>query len=242
MISVGCCVTDFCIDCDFIDRIKRFLCSDHGCSYHPPENNSVDHSKKIANELAAMKEKARKQGTLISSGVLEQINAFMNQFIEHLKTINSEKYGGKQLNLKIDIIESELGKLRDEVTNFIGDRLDERLVVTDKELSIILEEQDEQKRTKNFNDFYVRVHKKAVMDLTQKIEEVIARQFVLVDDEICSRLKEVDADMKKAHEDYEEMERMMEEKDTALATKQVEYMYAINLYDIVIDELNSVAE
>jgi len=231
-----CCV----VDCGFCCVFDS--CSDHGCSYHPIEKKTVDHSKKIADELAAMKEKARKEGTQIGSEVLESINIFMRQFIEHLKTINKGTYGGKQLNLKMDVIEKELGKLRNEVKNFIGDRLDERLVITDKELSVILAEHDDKKRKKNFDDFYVRIHKQSVMDLTKKVEEVITSQFVLVDDEIRGRLKEIDTDMKKAHEDYEEIEHMMVEKDTALATKQVEYMYAINLYDIVIDELNSVAE
>ena len=238
---MGCCIGDCCvIDCGFCCIFDS--CSNHGCDYHPVEKNTVDHSKKIADELAEMKEKARKEGTIIGNEVFEYINVYMQQFIDHLKKINAGTYGGKRLNLKMDVIEKELATLRDEVKNFIGDRLDECLVTTDSELTVILEEHDEKKRKKNFDDFYVRIHKQAVMDLTKKIEEVIALQFGLVDAEIRNRLKEVDADMKNADAGYKEMERMLEAKDDALASKQVEYMYLISLSDLVIDELNSVAE
>lgn len=238
---MGCFDCISCVDCDFIDRIKRWLCSDH-CSYHPPTNDTVDHSKKIADELAEMKEKARTDGKKIGNETFENINFFMKNFLEDIKKINTDTYGGKQLNIKIDVIEKEIAKLRDEVTDFVGNRMDERLVTTDKELSVILAEENDKKREHNFDEFYVRIHKQAVLDLTKKVEEVIARQFVLIDDEIKSRLNDVNADMKKAMSSYEEMNRILEEKDTALASRQVECMYTISVSDIVCDELKSVAE
>lgn len=231
-----CCVMDcgFCCIVDF--------CSDHGCEYNPIEINTADHAKKTADDLAEMKEKAHREGMELGKEIFERINIFMKQFVDHLEAINAGTYGGKQLNLKINVIKKELEKLSGEVQNFIGDRLDERLVLTDKELSVILEEHDDKKRAKNFNAFYVRIHKQAVRDLIEKIEEVIKRQYALVDGEIRSRLEEVNADMKKADESYKELERMMEEKDTALAAKQVDNMYIIGLSDVVLDELKSAAE
>ena len=238
---MGCCVGDCCvIDCGFCCVLD--FCSDHGCSYHPVEKITVDHSKKIADELAEMKEKASKEGVQIGNEAFDNINVYMKQFLDHLKTINEGTYGGKQLNIKMDVIQREIDKLRDEVTGFIGERMDDRLVLSDSELSVILEERDDKKRKSNFDDFYRRVHKQAVIDLSKKIEEVIARQFSLVDTEIRNRLKEVDASMNEALAGYKETERLMEEKDAALASKQVECMYLVGISDILIDELNTVAE
>ena len=232
----NCCVFDcgFCCVFDF--------CSDHGCGYHPVEKITVDHSKKIADELAEMKKRAGKEGEQIGNEAFDSINVNMRKFIDDLKTINKDTYGGKQLNIKMDVIEKEIDKLRTEVTSFVGARMDDRLVLSDSELSVILEERDDRKRSLNFDDFYKRVHKQAVIDLSKKIEEVIARQFALVDSEIRNRLKEVDATMNNALVGYKETERMMEEKDSALASKQIECMYAVGLSDILLDELSSMAE
>lgn len=238
---MGCCIGDCCVfDCGFCCIFDS--CSDHGCSYHPVEKITVDHSKKIADELAEMKERASKEGQKIGNEAFDCINIYMKQFLDHLKTINKGTYGGKQLNIKIDVIEKEIDKLRQEVTSFVGNRLDDRLVLSDSELSVILEERNDSKRSQNFDDFYVRVHKQAVLDLSKKIEEVIVRQFALVDMEIRNRLKEVDTSMKQALASYKEAERMIEEKDSALASKQVECMYAVGLSHIMLDELASKVE
>lgn len=239
---MSCCVGDCCVvDCGFCCVMD--FCSDTGCGYHPDANNhTVEHSTKISNELAEMKERAATEGGKIGEEAFESINVYLQQFIEHLKTINATIYGGKKLNIKIDIIEKEIAKLRDEVTNFVGICIDDRLVLTDRELSIILEERDDKKRSRNFDDFYKRVHKQAVLDLSKKIEEVIARQFVLVDVEIRNRLKEVDGAMQEALASYTEAERMKKEKDVSFGGKQVECMYVVTLADIMLDELNAIME
>ncbi len=237
----GCCIVDCCIaDCGFCCIFD--FCSDSGCSYHPTQNDTVDHSKIIADELAEMKARANNEGRQIGNEAVNNINCTMKNFIELIKTINTQKVGGKQLNIKIDVIERELEKLQKEVANFIGDRLNDRLVTTDKELSVILEERDDSKRSENFENFYRRVHKKAIQDLTKKTEEVIARQFALVDSELQNRLKEVDDSMQETLRNYKEAEKQKESKDVSLASKQIECMYKADLAEIVLDELNSAAK
>ncbi len=235
---MGCCIGDCCVvDCGFCCIMD--FCSERAssCSYHPQEKITVDHSKKIADELAKMKKRAADEGKQIGTEAFANINQYMSEFIQHLKKINSGTYGGKKLNIKIDVIEQEIDKLRTEVANFIGDRLNDRLILTDSELSVILEERNDKKRSKNFDDFYARVHKKAVLDLVGKIEEVIAKQFAMVDTEIRMRLKEVDSSMQDALKSYNDAEKMKEQQDSALAQKQIDCMYKVAVADIMLDEL-----
>ena len=235
---MGCCIGNCCVlDCGFCCIMK--FCSDRAssCSYHPQEKITVDHSKKIADELAAMKKRAAKEGKQIGDEAFSNINIYMQQFIDHLKKINEGTYGGKKLNIKMDVIEQEINKLRSEVANFIGDRINDRLVLTDSELSVILEERNDKKRSQRFDDFYTRIHKEAVLDLVGKIEEVIAKQFAMVDSEIRTRLKEVDYSMKEALQSYNDAEKLKEQQDAALAEKQIDCMYNITVADIMIDEL-----
>lgn len=228
-----CCVAD-CGFCCIID-----FCSDHGCSYHPQEKITVDHSKKIADELAEMKERARRDGKEISIQALENINIFMDSFVKQLKEINEVDYDGKKLNIKVNVIEGKLNKLKNEVGDFIGNRMDERLVLTDKELTIILEERNDKKRKKNFDDFYIRIHKKAISDLAKKIEGTIEEQKAFINAEVKNRLNEVQVDMNKALKDYKETKNLIKNKSTDLSVKQMEWIYEMALADILIDELNN---
>ena len=238
---MGCCVGDCCVmDCGFCCVFD--FCSDSGCGYHPTNNDTVDHSKKIADELAGMKNRAHKDGEKIGNEAFSNINQFMSQFITYLKKINEGTYGGKKLNIKIDIIEREFEKLRQEVTSFVGKRMDDRLVLTDRELSVILEEKDDDERAKNFDSFYKKIHRKAVLDLSEKIEEVISKQFAIVDLEIRDRLKEVDMSMKIALSEYEQAEKLKKENSVEWARKNIDSMYKVTVADLLLNELNRNAE
>lgn len=228
----GCCVMD-CGFCCIFDS-----CSDSGCGYHPSKADTVDHSTKIANELAEMKERAHKDGEKVGNEAFIEANKAMSRFIVCLKSINDGNYGGKKLNIKVEVIEKEFEKLRQEVTSFVGNRMDERLVLTDSELSIILKEEDDEERAKNFDAFYTRIHKQAIMDLSKKIEEVIAKQFGIVDAEVRQRLKEVDVSMKNALSEYEQAEMLKRKNSLELAKKDVDSMYKITVANLLLNELN----
>lgn len=253
---MGCCVGNCCvIDCGFCCVFD--FCSDNPCSYNPPPKplpnessggggyspsiSAPTHETKVANELADMKERAANEGRKIGDEAFDNINTFMSQFINDLKSVNKGIYGGKKLNIKIDVIENEIEKLRDEVREFIGNKLYDRLVLTDSELSLILEERDDKKRKRRFDDFYKRVHQSAIRELADKIEDIITRQFSIVATEINNRLNEVDSSMQKALQDYDDAMQMKSQQDNSLAKKQVECMYKITVADIMLEELKASA-
>ncbi|MDN0047006.1 hypothetical protein QVN49_08280 [Megasphaera hexanoica] len=232
---MGCCVGDCCvIDCGFC---CIFDCGDCG-DMKLEQVVTVDHATKTSNELDEKRKLAREEGEKEGDAVFSNINQFMKLFIEELKKINEGTYGGKKLNIKIDIIEIEFKKLRQEVTGFIGKRMEDRLVQTDKELSIILQEPDDDERAKNFEAFYQKVRRKAILDLSDKIEEVIAKQFAIVDSEIRNRLKEVDLSMKNALNEYEQAEKLKKENSIELARKDIDSMYKMTVANILLNELN----
>lgn len=228
----GCCV----VDCGFCCIADFFSCSD-SCSYHPQENKTEAHAKKIANELAALKEKAAKTNGIIEKEAVEDINIQMNQFIEKLKKINQEKYGGKTLNINIGLIERNKKNLENDIVGFIGRKLEDRLVLTDKELALILKEPDDEKRDKNFDAFYIKVRKDAILKLIEEIESTIAKQASMINSEIKNRLNEVQASMDEALAAYNEICELKEKEGSGLEKKRVEYMYRCTLCDILLDEI-----
>lgn len=243
-----CCVADcgFCCIGDF--------CSDSGCSYHPDRNDTADHAKKIADETAAMKTLARAKGREIGRELLGSrpskgqdneisqtafggLNSYMSQLMEFLSQYNQKEYGGKKLDLHLEKVQAEIKDLQESVLDYIGDRLDERLVETDPELSVILQERDDETRKRRFDEFYSRIHREAVIELTHKVEDVIGQQFNIVREEIGDRLGEVQSSMKKALRDYREAEKAMAEQERLPQEQIKEAKYEIDITKLLQKEL-----
>ena len=248
----GCCIGDCCVaNCGFCCIFK---CSDCGnccvgnCSDCGGKNNTVTsggkledptvkHAALIANELAEMRTRATNEAKKDEADCLKDIDENIQYFVKLLEEVNSKKYGGRSLNININRIKEINDKLHGEVVGFIGRKLDNRLVKTDKELSLILEENDKNKRKKNFNDFYQRVRRDAIRALIEKIETAVREQSESIEREIQNRLKEVNNNMNEETQAFEELQKVKEEENSRIAEKQVEYMYYENLCDIMFDQL-----
>lgn len=234
---MGCCIGD-CGFCCIVDCCIGDFCSDTPCSYHPRhDDHTVETTINTSNELAEMRNRANKEGQELGEAVFRNINVYMSQFLEHLEKINTGVYGGKKLNIDMETIRRDIDELKSTVKNFIGDKINERLVKTDPELSLIFEERDSAKRKRNFDQFYTKIHKAAVKSLITDIEEIIGGEFVIIEKQIRSRLKEVNDTVKRTQKEYEAAAKMIEKEDAKIAEKQVEYMYQIAIADILNDEL-----
>ena len=184
-----------------------------------------------------MKEKVSASTQAEERDILESISQNMRQFIEYLEEINKGLYGGKQLNINIEQIVRQNDELSEKVVGFIGRRVDDRLVHTDKELALILKEADDKTRAKNFDDFVERVRKSAIRDLIQTIEETIKEQSEVIDREIRGRLQEVNRGMEEEMQAYQELRDLKKKRVGELAVRQADYMYAQTLCDLILDEV-----
>ena len=115
--------------------------------------------------------------------------------------------------------------------------MDERLVLTDKELSVILEERDDEKRNKNFDSFCNRIQKQALDGLSKKIESTVRKQEEMIRREIESRLNEVDRNMKAATKAYTDIVAVKEKDESKMAETQIKYIYQYELSEILLDQL-----
>lgn len=234
---MGCCIGD-CGFCCIIDCCIGDFCSDTPCNYHPRhEDHTVATTINTSNELAEMRNRANKEGQELGEAVFRNINVYMSQFLEHLEKINNGVYGGKKLNIDMETIRRDIEELKSTVKNFIGDKINERLVKTDPELSLIFEERDNTKRKKSFDQFYAKIHKAAVKSLITDIEEIIGGEFVIVEKQIRGRINEVNGAIKRTQKEYKEAEKLIEQEDAKIADKQIDYMYQIAVADILNDEL-----
>lgn len=194
-------------------------------------SKTISHADKIANELAAMMKRKEKNAAEEEKRIIDDINSSMEKFISELEVINREKFNGRELNINIASIRHQNELLKKEVIGCIGDRLHDRLVLTDSELKVILQEQNDEKRRKNFEAFCNKIQKDAVNKLKVKIKEIVAEQQEIVHDEINNRLNEVKDSMQKSYETYQ---KIVESNDTeVLEETKIKYMYQSDLCETI---------
>lgn len=237
----GCCVGDFCLNCGLIDKIRDFFCSDSGggCGYHPGVNETEAHAKKIANELADMKQKMGDYSKKIENQIIEVINGSLKEFIDMVARLNLQEYGGKTLNINVEGIRENNEKLKKEVVGCISSVLNDRLVLTDSELSVILEERDDKKRAANFDKFVKKVQKSALAKLKIRIENTVNKQTQMVNDEIKTRMNEVEKNMNAAFSSYNDILEMKAQDSVEIEKNKMNYIYKLGLYDLLSDEIDN---
>lgn len=246
----GCCIGDFgkiisgVIEgaSNVVDGIKSIFCSDSCCVGNccvgnaPGPTESELHARTVANELAEMKTKKEEATSKKESEIMDYINRSLNSFLREIRTLNQNDYGGKKLNINLDLIKKKNDELKSHVVGCIGNVLNKRLVQTDKELGIILEERDDKKRKKNFDSFVDRVQKEALKQFKKEIEETVNQQSELVKKEISARLNEVNKSMEESIQEYTSILESKKKDSQELEKKQVEYMYQSSLCDLLLYE------
>lgn len=238
----GCCIGNCCVMDNVVGDWFRDIFgsgSGGGCGYHPGPSETDAHAKKIADELADMKGNIRKSSEKKEREIIDYINTNMNSFISELSELNKREFGGRQLNVNINGIRQKNEQLKGDVIGYIGNFMDGRLVLTDPELSVILEERDDKKRGNNFDAFCKRIQKQALSGLKQKIENTVKKQEEMIRKEIQNRLDEVNASTKEAGNAYMELVSIKEKDDAEIGKTQIKYIYKYTLEDILLNELES---
>jgi len=226
----GCC--DFCCvgDCCVFD-FGGGGSSSGGCSYTPSRNTSDKTAKKIANELANMKESYTKIADDAEKLIIKEINGNMDAFISEIAKINNNVYGGRTLNINIDIIKKNRDDLARSVVGHIGGVVHDRLVMTDAELSLILKEKNDAVRAEKFKNFCDRLIKDAKNTLKEKVKKTVTEQNNIARKEIMSRMDEIDQTMQASIKEFERVKEANEKSIQEKEKLQLELMYKHGLYD-----------
>lgn len=223
-----------------VETVKDIFSGSSSKNYRPSASVTAAHSKSNADILAELKKEIRGETDKKEEQIIDYINKSINGLLEELEGVNKQDFGDKTLNINIKEIKRKNEKLKKEVVGFIGNYMDDRLVLSDRELSKILEELNDEKRKKKFDAFCKKLQGQALKKLNTKIKTIVYQQEEIVRTEIQNRLIEVEQSMQKATKDYEEILRMKEEQDHArLEEKQMQYCYQYELAEILLGQLES---
>lgn len=226
---------------DAIGAVADFFfgCGDCCVGNTNETSGSEAHAKKVADELAEMKERMEAISRENENKIVDSISISMDEFLKNVKELNNDTYGGKSLNINVDLIIEKNEALKRSAVGSISHVLDQRLVQTDKELSVILNERDEKKRKKTFEKFVEKVTAQAKAEFKKKTKETVAQQSGLIKKEIDTRLDEVNESMKDSIHTYTDILGFKQEHDQELEDIQVMCMYQTGLNELllaVVDE------
>lgn len=236
---MGCCVGDcgFCCiaNCGFCCILDFGGGCCVGDSSSP--SSSVDHAKEVADELAALCDRADKIATEDEENILKTLNLGIGSFLNMVEEINKNIYGGRSLNINIKGIREKKEKLENDVKGYIGRRLRDRLVLTDKEVSVIIREKDKSERKKNFEEFFQKIVNDAREGLSEKIAETSQEQRDIVTSAIKQRLWEVNQGMERLEMEYRNLVEAHRESARAVESRKLEYLFQLDDCGMMIDEI-----
>ena len=212
-------------------------CSDSCCvgiSSGPSE--SERHAKKVAEELAKMKERSADSSKKTTEKIMKFINQSLDAFLAEVQSINQDSYYGERLNINVGAIRTKNDQLSQKVSNCISSVMNRRLVQTDKELSVILGEKDDNKRNANFALFYKKLQRQAIKKLSEEINTTVNAQLQVVSTEIETRRSEINNRVEESVREISEIMDLKKKSETELKQKQLGYMYSSALCDLLLAE------
>lgn len=230
----GCCVMDNPVG----DFFKDLFCSDCCVGYSPSRSDSDAHAKKIAEELAEMTKRSDEATEDTVEKALSYLKKDIEGLFKELKRLNAQNYGGKKLNIDFQSIERENKEMEARVKTLVGDMMRDRLVLTDPELALILEEKDDKKRAKNFDSFERKLRKAAKDALIKEIESIIRKQQDIISSAIEKRLNELNGSVQRSDEAFQKILALKESDESALEEQKVQYIYQCGVCDLLLNEMD----
>lgn len=230
----GCCVMDNPVG----DFFKDLFCSDCCVGYSPSRSDSDAHAKKIAEELAEMTKRSDEATEHTVEEVLSYLKRDIERLFKDLKSFNTKNYGGKKLNIDFRSIEQENKEMEARVKTLVGDMMRDRLVLTDPELALILEEKDDKKRAKNFEAFERKIRKAANDKLKEEIENIVRKQQDIISSAIENRLNELNGSVQRSDEAFQKILALKESDESALEEQKVQYIYQCGVCDLLLNEMD----
>ena len=220
------------------DFFKDLFCSDCCVGYSPSRSDSDAHAKKIAEEFAEMTKRSDEATEHTVEKALSYLKKDIEGLFKELKSLNAESYGGKKLNIDFRSIEQENKEMEARVKTLVGDMMRDRLVLTDPELALILEEKDDKKRAKNFEAFERKLRKAANDKLKEEMENIVRKQQDIISSAIEKRLNELNGSVQRSDEAFQKILALKKSDESALEEQKMQYIYQCGVCDLLMNEMD----
>lgn len=236
----GCCVGNCCVgNCCIGESIRKFFCNDSCCvgkSSKSQESYDVNKADleatlRVQKALDEFRSDAQSRSTKLENGIIKESRESLDSFIDELRTYNSIRYGNRRLNINLTNIEREQRKTEDQIHGFIVKRVIKRISLDDTECCDILKLDPGTEKSKKLDEFYKKVLKEAINELTQVLRETMEKQTDSVEDRIQQRIDGIVDVCEAKTVNFEKIQKMKANDESKIEQEQIRLSHYVALCD-----------
>lgn len=207
--NFSCCVGDCCVFNLFRSKSKGSSSGGRTESYQPNTAN-LEATLKVQEALTVFRTDTQSRSSKMENEVIKESRQYLDEFLDDLRKYNKIRYGNRRLNINLSHIERENRKTEDKIHGFIVKRVIKRVSVDDDECLKILEMNAGQEKEDRFDEFYKKVLKEAVLELSDELRTNMETQT----DNVCDRIQHrIDSIVDVCEAKAEEFDRVRELKE-----------------------------
>lgn len=234
----GCCVGNSpCMNCGLIRKIKDFFCSDNCCVGNSSKNqesydsNSADleATLRIQKALDEFRSDTQSRSTKLENNIIKESRESLDNFIDELRSYNNIRYGNIRLNINLSSIEREQRKTEDEIHGFIVKRVIKRISLDDTECCEILKLDPGEEKSKKLDDFYKKVLKEAITELTNVLRDTMEKQTDFVEEKIQQRIDGIVDVCETKTVNFEKIQKIKNKDESKMEQEQIRLSHNVAL-------------
>ncbi|MBQ8135096.1 MAG: hypothetical protein IJ192_11940 [Clostridia bacterium] len=239
----GCCVSNCCV----ANRIKSFFRnlfgkskgSSSGGSTSSYDSNVADLelTVKVQNALTEFREDTREKSERLENDIIKESRGALDEFIREIKKYNKIRYGGSMLNINISQLERENRKTEDQIHGFIVNRVSKRISLDDAECLEILKLDPGAEKTKRLDNFYKKVLKEAIRELTDILRNAMEKQTDIAEDYIQRRIDSILYTVQNKTEEFQKIENVKKSGQAKMEEEQIRLAHMISLCELGLGQL-----
>jgi len=255
----GCCVTNCCVmaccvgqvfGCCIGDTIKTIVndiadIGKRGSSEvasherYTQSTATVASTVSIQEALTKFQIDTESRSTKLETSIISESRENLDAFIKEIQKYNDTvRYGKTKLNINIRYIERENRKTEDIIHGFIVKRVKEKVSLGDEECKEILAMDAGNAKKERMEEFYKKVLKTAIKDLSEELKKIMEEQTERVCTTIQQRIDSIVDVCESKTEEFEKIRQVKESDEQAVEQEQLRLSHFVAMCEYGLETLD----
>lgn len=238
----GCCIGDCCLmNCcigDFFGSKSKGSSSGGKTESYQADTADLQATIRVQSALTEFRTDTQSRSTKLENEIVKESREYLDSFLEDMRRYNKIRYGNKRLNINLSKIERDNRKTEDEIHGFIVKRIIKRISLDDTECQKILEMEPGKEKEKSLDQFYKKVLKEAVLELSDKLRANMEKQTDTICDRIQQRIDNIIDVCETKTEDFERIRLVKEAGESEVEAEQFRLSHTVSLCELGLSYLS----
>ncbi|MBR6622313.1 MAG: hypothetical protein IKK91_00200 [Ruminococcus sp.] len=236
-----CCIANCCVGQVIRDTIKKIFGGSSGSSSggrtesYDRDTSTLEETIKVQNALSEFKSDTQGRSAKLENDIVKESRESLDAFIADLRKYNKIKYGNRRLNVNISNIERENRKTEDKIHGFIIKRVSKRISLDDSECIEILKMDAGKEKETALDNFYKKVLKEAISELSDELSSNIETQSDNICDKIQQRIDNIVDICEAKTVEFESISKVKESDEDNMEQEQIRLTNIVALCDLALE-------